>query len=49
MNQETEGEIKFDETFMKSQEFVNMLGDAYTMDSKGINNGFPILKWQLED
>ena len=37
-----------DEEFMKSQKFVDMLGDAYTMDTTGINDGYPILKWQLE-
>ena len=47
LNEELSGGRKIDENFMKSQAFVDMLGDAYTMDTKGINNGYPILKWQL--
>ena len=47
-----------DENFMKTQEFVDMLNTdpetgentgAYVMDTIGINNGYPILKWQLEN
>ena len=38
---------------MKSQEFVNLLNadqedDPWTMDTSSINNGYPILKWQLD-
>ena len=49
LNEELEDGTKIDETFMKSQEFVNILGDAYTMDTKGINKGYPILKWQVDN
>ena len=58
LDQEIESGKTIDEIFMKSQEFVDMLNtdsetgektDAYVMDTKGINNGYPILKWQLEN
>lgn len=40
------------ESLMKKQTFVDMLNegmeDAFCMDYLGINDGYPILKWQLE-
>ncbi len=50
------GEIKkevTDNTEEKSVEELrklteNELGEAFTADTIGINNGYPILKWQLE-
>lgn len=36
---------------MKTQDFVdklNSVGDMYVMDYLGINDGYPIFKWQLE-
>ena len=35
------------EEFMKSDEFVNMLGEEYKKGSSGKNNGYPMLKWQF--
>ena len=35
------------ENTMKSDTFIEMLGKAYTKDESNINNGYPILKWQL--
>ena len=32
---------------MKKVEFVTTLGDAFSKDTKNINNGYPVLKWQL--
>lgn len=34
------------EEFMKSDNFLNMLGSEYVKDSSGKNNGYPMLKWQ---
>ena len=28
--------------------YANNLGSAFESDTTGINNGYPILKWQLE-
>lgn len=35
------------ETTLKS--YVTTLGDEYVADTKNINNGYPILKWQVEN
>ena len=37
---------KVTEEFMKSDEFINMLGGEYKKDNLGRNNGYPMLKWQ---
>ena len=43
------------EAFMKTQEFVDILNNgptpnsAYTLDVPLINNGFPILNWQIDN
>ena len=34
------------EEFMKSDNFLNMLGSEYVKDNSGKNNGYPMLKWQ---
>ncbi len=34
------------EEFMKSDNFLNMLGGEYVKDNSGKNNGYPMLKWQ---
>ena len=34
------------EEFMKSDEFINMLGGEYKKDNLGRNKGYPMLKWQ---
>ena len=37
---------------VEAEEFKNyasILGDAFTTDVNNINNGYPILKWQLEN
>ena len=39
---------------MKSQAFVDLLNQGQTdqpwsMDTKGINDGYPVLKWQMEE
>ena len=31
---------------MKTEEFLEILGSAYAEDTNGINQGYPILKWQ---
>ena len=36
------------ETQMKDKSFILTLEDAYTEDTQNNNNGYPILKWQLE-
>lgn len=36
----------FTEEFMKSDNFLNMLGSEYVKDNSGKNNGYPMLKWQ---
>jgi len=41
------------ETDMKSKTFIDLLNAGqeepmFVQDTKGINNGYPILKWQLE-
>ena len=28
--------------------YVSQLGEAFTNDSTNINNGYPVLKWQVE-
>ena len=28
--------------------YASQLGEAYTNDSTNINNGYPVLKWQVE-
>lgn len=33
---------------MKTTNFCTNLGDAFTNDTAGINDGYPILKWELE-
>ncbi len=35
------------ETEMKSADFVELLGDAFTYDS-GLNDGYPVLNWEKE-
>ena len=35
------------ETEMKSADFVELLGDAFTYDS-GLNDGYPVLNWEIE-
>jgi hypothetical protein len=32
--------------FMKSDEFVKLLGSAFLKDTNGINGGYPVLRWQ---
>ncbi|MDR2132538.1 MAG: S-layer homology domain-containing protein, partial [Clostridiales Family XIII bacterium] len=32
--------------YMKSDEFVSLLGGAFVKDTNKINNGYPVLKWQ---
>lgn len=32
--------------YMKSDEFLNLLGNNFKKDSQNINNGYPILNWQ---
>jgi hypothetical protein len=32
--------------FMKSDEFVTLLGSAFLKDTNNINQGYPVLKWQ---
>ncbi|MDR1298885.1 MAG: S-layer homology domain-containing protein, partial [Oscillospiraceae bacterium] len=34
------------ESYMKLDEFVALLGDAFAKDTRGINNGYPVLAWQ---
>ena len=39
---------------MKSQAIVDLLNQGqpdqpWSMDTKGINDGYPVLKWQLEE
>ena len=36
------------ESTMKSEAFVQTLGGAYVKDETNINNGYPILNWQLK-
>lgn len=33
-------------TEMKSEDFLSKLGESFIEDTEGINNGYPILKWQ---
>ena len=39
------GKLK-SEADMKSAEMVQLLGDAYAMDTEAVNDGFPVLSWQ---
>jgi hypothetical protein len=32
--------------YMKLDEFVSLLGDAFVKDTRNINNGYPVLAWQ---
>jgi hypothetical protein len=34
------------ETFMKSDDFVTLLGPAFVKDTNNINKGYPVLRWQ---
>lgn len=34
--------------WMKSADFIAELGDAYKLDTRGINGGFVVLKWQTK-
>ncbi|MCD7947517.1 MAG: S-layer homology domain-containing protein [Oscillospiraceae bacterium] len=36
------------EAAMKDPAFAALLGDAYVADTAGINNGYPVLRWQAE-
>ena len=33
-------------TYMKSADFAVKLGNAFVADTSGVNNGYPVLKWQ---
>ena len=43
-----EGTTAQPENTMKSEAFVQTLGGAYVKDETNINNGYPILNWQLK-
>jgi hypothetical protein len=34
------------ETYMKSDEFVTLLGSGFVKDTNNINKGYPVLRWQ---
>ena len=48
----TEDTMCKDSEFMKTQEFVDLLNteneEAFCIDEKGINDGYPILSWQIQ-